>query len=128
MTPERGLWQHTSDGFLQHLFRASGQELLRRDLPNPARIFRMPIIDFVLQLFTGESHLPGVNHNDKVATVQVGREGWVVFPPQYPGDGAGETSNRFPLRIHKIPTAGSQQDLAWGCRRLSFHTAPRLLV
>jgi len=71
----------------------------------------MPIIDFVSQFFTGESHLPCVNHNDKVAAIQVGREGWGVFSPQYPGNGAGQTSNRFPLRIDKIPTAGSKQGL-----------------
>ena len=71
----------------------------------------MPIIDFISQFFTGESHLPGVNHDDKVAAIQVSREGWGVFPPQYSGDSASQTSNCFPLRIDKIPTAGSKQGL-----------------
>jgi hypothetical protein len=55
--------------------------------------------------------LASVDNYDEISTVQMRREGWVVFPAQYSRDFARQSSNRLAGGINQIPPARGKQVL-----------------
>lgn len=101
--PENGLSQDLAGIFFQHLFGAS--------LFEPARIARVPAIEFRLPFVGGKSNFFGINDNDVVAHIFARVKGRLVFAAQDLSNLLGHSTDGLVLGIHQVPTA--LEELSW---------------
>ena len=89
---EFGLRQHPPDGILDYTFRMTLMQLTDWHFAEPTRISGVPTIHLLLPLVSREHDLVGVDHNDIIARIHVGRERWFVFAPKNLGDFACQSA------------------------------------
>jgi len=68
-----------------------------------ARIARVTDVFFLVELFAREADLFGVDDDDAVATINMGRKGRCVFAPEHVGYAGKKAACRLSCRIHHIP-------------------------
>jgi len=74
--------KHVADGFRDHLLRVFRHQTAVRRQFVPARVHRMAVGKLLLQLFAGELHARGIQNNNKVALIQIGRKSGFVLAAQ----------------------------------------------
>src|SRR5260370_40269987 len=86
--------QHALDRLLDDPLREPPFEVeLRRALFYAADEAGVVVVDLLLQLAAGENHLLGIDDDDVVATVHMGRVGGLVLAAQSHGDNGRETAD-----------------------------------
>jgi len=100
---QTGLRQHASDGFLDDQFRTPIPAVLG-SFSLQSLVARVPAIELLLPLLTGELHLFSVDHHDVVARVDVGRVGRAMLAHQHHGNIAGQATDYLVAGVNQPPT------------------------
>src|SRR5688572_16291022 len=124
LPPERALRQHAFDGNLDGTLRMRRQELLERLLLHVADRARVAVVDLVLELAARDADLLGVDNDEEVARVDVGRVDWLVLAAQPMRERRRQTAERFALGIDEVPIAPNGVRLG----RDGFHVRSALAV
>jgi hypothetical protein len=114
---QRVLGQHAPHGALDDPLRPPGDLLGEGGLAQPPGVAAVPVVLLLLELAPGNADPGGVDDDDEVAAVQVGRKGRLVLAPQPAGDDARQPAEGLAIGVHDPPTA-------LGCRprrRISPH-------
>ena len=82
-----------------------------------ADIAGVVVVDFLLQLVAGQQHLGGVDDDDVVAAIHMGRVGGLVLAAQAHGDDRGQPADHQPFGVDQDPLL---LDLG-GLGRVGFH-------
>ena len=117
---QRAARQHALDGLLDDaLGEAALEDELRRALLDAARIAGVVVVDLLVALAAGEDHLVGVDDDDVVAAVDMGRVGRLVLAAQPHRHDRGEPADDEALRIDHHPLLVD----VGGFQRSGFHRA-----
>jgi len=104
LAEERTAREHALHGLLDHALGETALENgLGRALLDAARKPGVVIVHLLIALAAGEDHLVGVDDNDVVAAVDVGRIGGLVLAAQAHRHDRGETAHDEALRVDQNP-------------------------
>jgi hypothetical protein len=120
LATEAILGEHASDGLLHEPLGMLAMQLLVGDLPDAAGVPGVPVVDLLLGLLARQPDLPGVDHDDVVAGVEVGSVGRLVLPPKDLGHLGGHPAQHRPLGVHHVPGAADLLLL----RTVGLHRSP----
>ena len=105
---ERPARDHALDGLLDHaLGETALEDLLRGALLDVADIAGVLVIDLLLALAAGQHRMRGVDDDDVVAAIDMGRVGREVLAAQAHGDERGEATDDQTLGVDQRPTSSS---------------------
>ncbi len=103
---QTGLWQHTLDGKLDETPRipledlAGGHDFLSSGVATIALIF------FLLPFFARQANLFGIDDDDVIAEVLVGRKLWLVLAAQDGHNAGSQSTEDHAFRIDDVPLGG----------------------
>jgi hypothetical protein len=104
-TAQAVLRQHAFDGPFDHGIRAAAEEVLGDLFLLPAGVAGEINVDLVVEFVTGKHHLFGVDHYDKVATVNVRGVVGFVFAAKNGGDLGTHATDGLISTVHDVPVA-----------------------
>ena len=82
------------------------QDLAHRPLLDTSGMAGVPIELAVGQLAARQPHLLRIDHDDEIATVDMGRIAPLVLAPQSHGDDRGKPAEHQPVGIDEMPAPG----------------------
>ena len=100
-----GFWQHAVDAMLDDILRLAVEQVTGSFAALTTGVAGVAEVFFLVNFFAGETHLLGIDDDDEVAGVHVGREGGLVLAPQYVGNFGEKATRSLPFRIHNEPLA-----------------------
>lgn len=104
--PQGPPWQHPLNGKLKRPFRFFFHQLLEALRFDATGVARVTVVDLIRSLFPRNTHFIRINHNDIVPGIHMGRIDHFVLASQTARNLAGQSSERFTIRIHEIPSLG----------------------
>ena len=105
LAAERALGQHAPDGALHEVRRVTLDQLLGRLRAQAAREQRVVAVELARPLLAGQLDLLGVDDDDEVAGVGVGRERRPVLAAQDVGDLGRRAAEGQALDVGDVPGA-----------------------
>lgn len=96
------LWQHPANGFTHDVFGLS-REAIADCLTALTGVSGVPCVLTLKSLVAGVDNLFTVGHDDKIASVLVGRVGWLVLAHQNVGNVRSDATNGFVLTVNDEP-------------------------
>ena len=96
------LWHHASDRMKDQIFRLASLAIRVAFEPQPG-VAGVPSEVPYIHLITGHRHLIRVNHDDKVATIDVGCVLRAMLAHQYHGNITSQSTQDFILSIDEHP-------------------------
>jgi hypothetical protein len=96
---------HPPDGPLDDLFRLLGQHFLHGPFPQPAGIEGVVVVHLLFELVPGDPDLLGVDHDDKIPRIDVGREAGLVLSAKQDGDLGGHAAEHLAVGVDQPPLA-----------------------
>ena len=104
LAAERPVRQHALHRLLDHALReAAFENVLRGAFLDAADVAGVMVIDLLLALAPGEHHLLGIDDDDVVAVIDMGREGGLVLAAQPHRDDRGEAADDQTLGVDQHP-------------------------
>jgi hypothetical protein len=104
-TAQAVLWQHAFDGPFDHGIRAAAQEVLGDLFLLSTGVAGEVDVDLVIQFVPCKYHFIGVDHDDKVATVDVGGVVGFVLAAKNSGDLGTHATDGLISTVHDVPVA-----------------------
>src|SRR5277367_1802756 len=105
LAPKTILWQHSFDSPFDDGVRTTPKEILGDLFLLPARVARKINVDLVFQFVAGKYNLVRVDHNNKVATVNVRRVVGFVLASKDGGDLGTHATDGLTSTVHDVPVA-----------------------
>ena len=102
---EGALRKHALDGDFESASRMLFLHLSKRRFDDAAGVAGVTIVRLLARFFSGENELVGVDHDDKIARVDVRREFGLVLTAQAQRDFAGQTAEHLITGIDHEPVA-----------------------
>jgi hypothetical protein len=105
LAAQRILREHALDGLLNDALRMLGHELTELLVARTARIERIVVIRLLLHALAGHFDLFSIDHDHKIAGIDVRREGRLVLAAQDRSHARRQTAYGLTVRINQMPFA-----------------------